>query len=139
MVGCPFVARIAIDQRLKEEKKIMFGKIFGGLNTQKKGEFQPKTYTVTLITPQGKKQQISVDEGEYIGHAAMRQDVDIPSSCNSGLCVSCASKVLDGNVVQESNFLKRKEEEAGFVLTCHCYPTSDCVILTGQEEALLNL
>lgn len=35
--------------------------------------------------------------------------------------------------------LKEKELQAGFVLTCKAYPLSDGVILTHQEEVLVEV
>ena len=97
-------------------------------------------YKVKLINSEkGLNTTIEVDAEEYILDAAKRQGVEIPYSCCAGACVTCSAKLLEGKVYQDTTFLKPQEIEAGFLLTCKSYPQSDCIILTHQEDALLDL
>ncbi|MBR8826641.1 MAG: 2Fe-2S iron-sulfur cluster binding domain-containing protein [Gomphosphaeria aponina SAG 52.96 = DSM 107014] len=99
-----------------------------------------KIYNVTLINQvTGVKNTIQVRGDEFIQEVAELEGIELPVSCRAGACVSCTGKLIEGEVDQDQIFLKRKEEEAGFILLCKSYPMSDCVILTHQEEALLNL
>lgn len=82
---------------------------------------------------------LQVFSHEVIMDAAERQGVELPLSCRAGACISCTGKLIDGSVEHLHCFLKRKEEEAGFILPCMAYPLSDCTILTHQEDALLDL
>ncbi|XP_074328333.1 ferredoxin-like [Apium graveolens] len=95
------------------------------------------TYKVKLITPEGEV-EFNCDDDVYVLDQAEEEGIDIPYSCRAGSCSSCAGKVVSGSIDQsDQSFLDDEQMDAGYVLTCHAYPTSDVVIETHKEEEIV--
>ena len=108
------------------------------------------TYKVRLIKGKKKKPPemdvtIEVPEDQNILEAAEEQDIELPSSCNSGACSSCAGRINLGEGEKTDDFIDQEEQsflddeqiEKGWVLLCVAKPKSDCTIRTHQEAYLV--
>ena len=78
---------------------------------------------------------VDLDEsGDVILEAGLSAGLDVPFSCQGGICTTCMAKVEKGSVKMDSNFaLSEKEVEEGFILTCQAHPTSDEVIVNYDD------
>lgn len=90
------------------------------------------TQTVTIIY-EGAEYSVEVTPDQTILEAALDQDVDLPYSCQAGLCTACRGKCLSGRVhLDEREGLSDAELDEGYVLNCVGHPlTADVVIEIG--------
>ena len=80
-------------------------------------------------------------EDQDVISAAKINGINLPNSCCSGVCTSCASRILEGSVEQEDAMgLNDDLREKGFALLCVAYPRSDLHVVIGDqvEDDLYN-
>jgi ring-1,2-phenylacetyl-CoA epoxidase subunit PaaE len=66
--------------------------------------------------------------------AGNEHGADLPFSCKAGVCSTCKAKVMEGEVEMDANYaLEDYEIDAGYVLSCQCYPITEKVVLSFDE------
>src|SRR5690606_38743881 len=93
------------------------------------GEEELKERVVT-IRYDGEEYKVTVPPDKGILESALDQGIDLPYSCQSGLCTACRGKCLSGKVkLDEEEGLSQSERAEGYVLTCVGHPLTDDVVI----------
>jgi ferredoxin len=90
-------------------------------------------FTITLANEGG--QSFEVDGSKPLLNTLEEHGVSLPYGCRYGGCISCAAKLLSGEVDQsEGVALNGRQMAAGYVLLCVARPKSDCTLEVGVES-----
>ena len=95
--------------------------------------------TAFNVTVQPSGRSFTVDAGEVILAAGIRQGIGLPYGCKDGACGSCKCRKLAGTVVHgthQSKALSAEEAAAGWVLTCCAVPQTDVLLESRQVTEL---
>lgn len=81
----------------------------------------------------GEEHTFEVAPNKSILETGLSLNIDMPYSCQSGLCTACRGKLLSGKVkMDEDDGLTQSEKNEGYVLCCVGHPiTNDVVIEIG--------
>lgn len=101
--------------------------------------FEAGKTTPSELTKEEKKSEVAIflNDVEYfitvprdaaILETALNNDLDMPYSCQSGLCTACRGRCVQGKVsLDEAEGLSQEEVDKGYVLTCVGKPLTDFV------------
>lgn len=92
--------------------------------------------TAVTIVMDGRRRGFSMPKtGETVLEAAERAGLDLPFSCRGGVCSTCRTKVVKGEVEMAQNYaLEPWEVEAGFILACQSRPTTPALELDYDQR-----
>lgn len=104
------------------------------------------TYTVTLVVPETSdlevaagRYSIEIPEEGYILYRARAEGIWLPADCQQGWCITCAGRILEGEVDHsDARRFYAEDERAGFVLLCRAKPLSDCTIEVDKYDEMLR-
>jgi ferredoxin len=89
--------------------------------------------TITLANRDG--QTFQVDSRRPLLETLEAHGVSLPYGCRYGGCISCAAKLLEGEVDQRRGVaLNGRQLADGYVLMCIARPLSDCTLDVGVES-----
>ncbi len=93
------------------------------------GEEGPTAHPVKIILD-GEEYSFEVPADKTILEQGLDQDIDMPYSCQSGLCTACRGKLLSGSVkMTQYDGLSEEEYDEGYVLCCQAHPETDDVAI----------
>ncbi|MEM6495200.1 MAG: 2Fe-2S iron-sulfur cluster-binding protein [Pseudomonadota bacterium] len=91
------------------------------------------TYTVKLANQGG--QTFEVDRRRPLLNTLEAHGVSLPYGCRYGGCISCAAKLINGEIDQRAQVaLNGRQLNDGYVLLCVARPLSDCTLDVGVES-----
>ncbi|GAB3750177.1 2Fe-2S iron-sulfur cluster-binding protein [Spirosoma pomorum] len=79
---------------------------------------------------EGSEYKFAVAPHQTILEAALDLDIDLPYSCQAGMCTACLGRCVSGTVkLDEEDGLSDSELKAGYVLTCVAHPVGRDVVI----------
>ena len=79
--------------------------------------------------------QYQVDHRKPLLNSLREHGVDLPYGCKYGGCITCAAKLIKGDVHQRAQVaLNNRQINDGYVILCVARPLTDCTIEIGVES-----
>jgi ring-1,2-phenylacetyl-CoA epoxidase subunit PaaE len=89
------------------------------------GKLSPELTREIEVVVEGQTYSFEVPAGKTILEAGLDREINMPYSCQSGLCTACRGRLVSGKVdMIEDAGLSASEIEAGYVLCCSSKPAS---------------
>lgn len=86
--------------------------------------------SVTVILDGHTKKFDMPMEGVSVLEAAREHGLELPASCEAGVCSTCRTHLREGKVEMEENYaLEPWEVDEGFVLACQAHPLSSKLVI----------
>lgn len=93
----------------------------------------PHSTKITLIID-GEKMNFSMDKDNNILDEALANGLDVPYSCQGGVCTTCMGKLEKGKVIMDDDqMLSNEELNDGLMLTCISKPDSDEIVINYDD------
>jgi ring-1,2-phenylacetyl-CoA epoxidase subunit PaaE len=94
------------------------------------------THAEVTVVMDGRRRAFSMQmNGETVLDAAARAGIELPFSCRAGVCSTCRTKVVRGEVEMAQNYaLEDWELEQGYVLACQSRVKSGTLELDYDEK-----
>ena len=93
----------------------------------------PHNTKITLIID-GENMNFSMDKDNNILDEALANGLDVPYSCQGGVCTTCMGKLEKGKVLMDDDQMLSDEEiNEGLMLTCISKPDSDEIIINYDD------
>lgn len=106
------------------EDQIQF-ELFTATAEEKEIEGDTDGQTAVTITVDDEEFSFSMDRAAVVLDIALENDIDVPYSCQGGICSSCMARITEGKAEMSKNQILTDEEiEEGFILTCQAHPTT---------------
>ena len=120
-----------------EEKGISSSKILFELFNSSPGasvEAPPSTSATLEIIYDNINYKLDAKKDKSILDTALDNELDVPYSCQGGVCSSCIARVKSGKAVMQANqILTDDEVKEGLILTCQAHPMSDKVLIDYDD------
>lgn len=81
----------------------------------------------------GKQYTIPVDENQTFLEGIEEFGLEVPYSCRAGVCITCAAKVVSGDVDLGEAAITDDLKQEGYVLTCSGFPLSEGIKLEMNQ------
>ena len=92
-----------------------------------------ETYSITIANQSGETYE--VDRRRSLLESLREKGVDLPYGCRYGGCITCAAKLVNGEVDQRGQVaLNNRQVNNGYVVLCVARPKSDCTFDVGVES-----
>ena len=115
-----------------EKNKILFELFFS--KSELKLETNLGGDSMAKITCDYEDFEITIPKNMTILDAALSQKIDVPYSCQGGVCSSCIGKITSGTgKMLENNILTDSEIQEGLVLACQTVPTSQNISIDFDD------
>ncbi|NJW52004.1 ferredoxin--NADP reductase [Salinimicrobium oceani] len=101
--------------------------LFELFSTEVEGEVKSDLAGDTNLTIKVDEEEmnLSMPKNMTVLQAALDNGIDVPYSCQGGICSSCVARIIEGTAEMEKNsILVDSEIEEGLILTCQAHPTS---------------
>ena len=94
----------------------------------------PSTLATLEIIYDNINYKLDAQKDKSILDTALDNELDVPYSCQGGVCSSCIARVKSGEAVMQANqILTENEVKEGLILTCQAHPTSDKVLIDYDD------
>lgn len=117
-----------------EENQIHFELFTASKTVETTGEDSSSDEVVLEIIADDDAHTIKTTASNTLLDAALNHKLDVPYSCQGGVCCSCIAKITEGSATMANNQILTDEEVAeGLVLTCQAIPTAAKLVVNYDD------